>query len=55
MNAHVTWTGEPAQCRCTLPAVATLEETLDCPYAWVEVPGAGWVHTRLLRARGGAR
>ena len=54
MNANLTWTGQPTTCRCTRTAVATLEETLDCPYAWLEVPGTGWVHTRWLRDPGGA-
>jgi len=45
----VSWPGEPARCRCTRTAVATLAETLYCPYAWLEVPGGGWVHTRWRR------
>jgi hypothetical protein len=56
MNANVRWTGEPARCTCPPGRVAaTIEETLDCPFAWLEVPGTGWVHTRWLRDPGGAR
>ena len=55
MTANVTWTGQPKVCRCgTRRVVATLAETMDCPYAWLELPG-GWVHTRWLRDPGGAR
>lgn len=50
------WAGEPGQCRCgQRTTAATLEETLDCPYAWLHVPGAGWVHTRWLRDPWGNR
>jgi hypothetical protein len=56
VNATVRWAGEPARCTCPPGKVAaTIEETLDCPFAWLEVPGTGWVHTRWLRDPGGAR
>ena len=45
----MSWAGEPAQCRCTRRTVATLAETLYCPYAWLEMPGTGWIHTRWRR------
>jgi hypothetical protein len=38
------WPGEPEKCMCTRMAVATLEETLDCPVGWLWVPGTGFVH-----------
>jgi hypothetical protein len=55
VRAARRWATEPVRCQCTRTTVATLEETLGCPYAWIYVPGTGWVHTRWLRDPGGAR
>jgi hypothetical protein len=55
MNGPKRWAGEPAQCRCARTTVATIEETLDCPFAWLEAPGTGWIHTRWLRDPWGHR
>ena len=41
----------PQACTCTLVAVATLAETLDCPAVWMEVPGQGWFHILPARRR----
>jgi hypothetical protein len=45
MTAPVRWAGEPEQCSCIRIVVATIEETLACPYGWRLVPGTGWVHS----------
>lgn len=51
MNPNPPWPGQPQQCACTRIVVATLAETMACPYGWRLVPGAGWVHTWPPRRR----
>jgi hypothetical protein len=43
------WPGQPLRCTCTRMVVATLEETLGCPFGWRYVPGTGWAHPRPAR------
>ena len=45
MSVRVTWTGQPATCHCHRIIVASLAETLGCPYVWAYWPGIGWAHT----------
>jgi hypothetical protein len=50
-RALATATGE---CTCTRVHVATRDETLTCPAAWMEVPGQGWFHILPARIEAGA-
>ena len=49
MKPWERWPGQPETCTCTRMVVATIEETLACPYGWRYAPGTGWVH--VLPAR----
>jgi hypothetical protein len=51
VTANVHWAGEPGRCECSRVIVATIDETLTCPYGWRWVPGTGWVHSWPLRRR----
>lgn len=51
MNANVSWAGEPRRCTCTTMVVATLEETLGCPFMWSQLPSGDWAHVLPVRVR----